>query len=65
MDIGKKIQKVRESKNLSRNQLSKKVSISESSLFKIETGGIASPSFASVYELANGLGLSLDDLLKA
>ena len=64
MTLGEKIKKLMENKKLTRNQLSKQISISESTLFKIETGGIKKPSFENISEIANALNISLDSLLK-
>ena len=63
MTLGETIKNIREKKGLSRNQMSKKLKISESTLFKIETGSIKNPSFENVKEIALALEIDLNDLI--
>lgn len=63
MELGQKIKSVREKQKISRNMLSKKLKISESTLFKIETGTIKNPSFENVKEIALALEIDLNKLI--
>ncbi len=51
-------------KNLSQNKLAELIDVSENTIRKIEKGN-QTPSAFIVYDIANALNVSLDDLYKA
>lgn len=63
MELGEKIKKLREEKKITRNMLSKQLTISESTLFKIETGAIKRPSFENIKDIAKALDVDLNTLI--
>jgi len=62
--IGKNIKKLRQSKELSQDRLSKLADVSYNSIIKLETGGITNPTIETLQKIAKALGVSVDDLLK-
>lgn len=62
--FGKYLRKVREEKNISQENLSLKAGYYRTYVGKIEQG-LYSPSFHTVWRLANALGVSLSDLLRS
>ena len=62
--IAKNIKKYRQAKGLSQDKLSRLADISHSTIIKIESGGIQSPTIDTVQKIAKALGVSLDNLLK-
>jgi transcriptional regulator with XRE-family HTH domain len=62
--IAKNIKKHRQAKGLSQDKLSRLADISHATIIKIESGGIQSPTIATVQKIAKALGVSLDNLLK-
>lgn len=63
LHFGKHFRKIREEKNISQENLSLKAGYYRTYVGKIEQG-LYSPSFHTVWRLANALGVSLSDLLK-
>lgn len=61
--LGDAIQKARQAKNMTQQQLCKKADLSYSTLTKIERGAIKSPSIFTVASLCRILNISLDELL--
>lgn len=61
--LGDAIQKARQAKNMTQQQLCEKADLSYSTLTKIERGAIKAPSVFTVASLCNILELSLDELL--
>jgi transcriptional regulator with XRE-family HTH domain len=57
-DIGKRIQQLREEKNLSMSELAKAVNVSRSLISQVEKGD-AYPSLLTLEKIANALGVSL------
>lgn len=62
--IDKNIKKLRQSKGLSQDRLSKLADVSYNSIIKLETGGITNPTIETLQKIAKALGVSIDDLLK-
>jgi len=62
--ISKNIKRLRKAKNLSQDKLSRLADVSHATIIKIESGGIQSPTIATVQKIAKALGVSLDDLMK-
>ena len=62
--IGKNIKKLRQSKELSQDRLSKLADVSYNSIIKLETGGIINPTIETLQKIAKALGVSVDDLIK-
>lgn len=58
MNIGEVIKDIRESQNISMNQLAKIADISQSSLSRIESG-LSQPTFDVLERIISALGLSL------
>ena len=64
VNIGDKIKSVRLKKKMSVIDLSKHVSVSETAIYKIESGTIKNPGISIVSEIAAALGISVDELIK-
>lgn len=62
--IGKNIKKLRQSKELSQDRLSKIADVSYNSIIKLETGGITNPTIETLKKIAKALGVQVDDLIK-
>jgi len=62
--IGKNIRRLRKSRGLSQDRLSKLADVSYNSIIKLETGGIRNPTIETLQKIAKALGVSVDDLLK-
>ena len=62
--IGKNIKKLRQSKRLSQDKLSKLADISHNTIIKIESGAIKSPTIDNVQKIAKALSVSIDELTK-
>lgn len=62
--IGKNIKKARKKLGLTQDDLVRKSGVKYTTLTKIETGVIKTPSVAIVAKIAKALGVSIEDLLK-
>ena len=62
--IGEKVKKWRKIKELTQDQLSKKADIPYPTLVKIESGAVNNPSIETMMKIANGMKLTLDELIK-
>ena len=62
-DLGFKIKKLREEKNISQEQLATELDISQSKLSKIENGRTIKIDFAVMTKLSNLFEISLEDFL--
>ena len=62
--ISKNIKKLRKTKDLSQDKLSRLADVSHATIIKIESGGIQSPTIDTAQKIAKALGVSLDDLMK-
>lgn len=63
LDIGKKIQKLRQEHGLSQDELARRSDIPYTTITKIESGVIKRPSFVMIAKIGRTLGCSLDDLI--
>lgn len=63
VDLGKKLQQVRQSAGLTQQELCQKTGLSYSTLAKIERGAIKSPSIFTVQSIAEACGTSLSGLM--
>lgn len=62
--IGKKIKSWRKKKNITQDALTKKAYIPYSTLAKIESDVIQNPSLQTITKIADGLGITIDELVK-
>ena len=62
--LGENIKKIRKKRNLTQDKLARLADISYTSITKIETSVIKSPSIQTVAKIAKALDISLDDLIK-
>jgi transcriptional regulator with XRE-family HTH domain len=62
--IGNKIKAWRKKMKITQDSLVKKAGIPYSTLAKIESDVIKNPSVKTITKIADGFGISLDDLLK-
>lgn len=62
--IGKKIKSWRKKKNITQDALTKKAYIPCSTLAKIESDVIQNPSLQTITKIADGLGITIDELVK-
>jgi transcriptional regulator with XRE-family HTH domain len=63
-NIGEKIQKIRNDKKLTQEELAKKADISYTTLIKIEQGKVENPTIKTLKKIASALEVSVDDLIK-
>ncbi|MBF1148498.1 MAG: helix-turn-helix transcriptional regulator [Cloacibacterium normanense] len=64
LDIGFKIKKLREEKNLSQEQLVNLLEISQSKLSKIENGRLKKIEMKLVLKFCKNIDINLDDFLR-
>ena len=62
--IGSKIKRWRKKKDLTQDALSKKANIPYTTLAKIESDVIQNPTLETITKIAEGLGITIDDLIK-
>lgn len=62
--IGEKIKAWRKTKDLTQDALAKKADMPYTTLAKIESDVIQNPSLQTITKIAEGLGISLDELVK-
>jgi len=62
--IGDKIKLLRNKQSLTQDELARKSDLPYTTLTKIETNVITKPSIQTVVKIANGLGVSIDELMK-
>lgn len=62
--LAKNIRKLRKRNNLSQDKLSKLANVAHNTIIKIESGLIKNPKIETVQNIADGLGVSLDELTK-
>ena len=62
--LGKNIKKIRKKRNLTQDKLARLSDIPYTSITKIETGVIKSPSIQTVAKIAKALNISLDELMR-
>ncbi len=61
--LGKKIKKIRRKKDISLNKLANSIGKDYHSILRLEQGK-ANPSYYYIYEIAEGLGITMDELVK-
>ena len=64
IDIGFKIKKLREEKNLSQEQLANLLDISQSKISKIENGRLKKIEMKLVLKFCKNIDINLDDFLR-
>lgn len=62
--IGEKIKAWRKKKEITQDALAKKADIPYTTLAKIESDVIQNPSLQTITKIADGLGITIDDLIK-
>lgn len=62
--LAKNIRKLRKKNNLSQDKLSKLANMAHNTIIKIESGLIKNPKIKTVQNIADALGVSLDELTK-
>lgn len=62
--LGESIKKIRKKRNLTQDKLARLADIPYTSITKIETGVIKSPSVQTVAKIAKALNISLDELIR-
>lgn len=62
--LGENIKKIRKKRSLTQDKLARLADIPYTSITKIETGVIKSPSIQTVAKIAKALDISLDELIK-
>ena len=62
--LGENIKKIRKKRSLTQDKLARLADIPYTSITKIETGVIKSPSIQTVAKIAKALNVGVDDLLK-
>lgn len=64
LEIGDKIRAIRNKQGLTQDALARKCDIPYTTLTKIEANVIKKPSIQTVVKIAEGLGISIDSLIK-
>ena len=62
--IGDKIKQLRNKQVLTQDELARKSDLPYTTLTKIESSVITKPSIQTVVKIANGLGITIDNLMK-
>ena len=62
--IGEKIKQLRNKQGLTQDALARKANLPYTTLTKIETNVITKPSIQTVTKIAEGLGISIDNMIK-
>ncbi|MFH1966793.1 MAG: helix-turn-helix transcriptional regulator [Patescibacteria group bacterium] len=62
--IGDKIKLLRNKQGLTQDELARKSDLPYTTLTKIESNVIKKPSIQTVVKIANGLGITIDSLMK-
>lgn len=62
--IGDKIKQLRNKQRLTQDELARKADLPYTTLTKIETNVITKPSIQTVSKIAQGLGITIDNLMK-
>lgn len=62
--IGDKIKLLRNKQGLTQDEFARKSDLPYTTLTKIETNVITKPSIQTVMKIANGFGITIDNLLK-
>jgi len=62
--IGEKIKEWRKMKDLTQDALAKKADMPYTTLAKIESDVIQNPSLQTITKIADGLGITIDNLIK-
>ena len=63
--IGEKIKAWRKKKDLTQDALAKTANIPYTTIAKIESDVIQNPSLQTITKIADGLGITIDDLIKS
>ena len=62
--IGNKIKQLRNKQGLTQDKLARKSDLPYTTLTKIESNVITKPTIQTVVKIANGLGVTIDNLMK-
>ncbi|MCJ7789913.1 MAG: helix-turn-helix domain-containing protein [Candidatus Atribacteria bacterium] len=62
--IGDKIKQLRNEQGLTQDELARKSDLPYTTLTKIESSVITKPSIQTVVKIVNGLGITIDNLMK-
>lgn len=62
--IGDKIKQLRNKQGLTQDKLARKSDLPYTTLTKIESNVITKPTIQTVIKIANGLGITIDSLIK-
>ena len=62
--IGDKIKQLRNKQGLTQDELARKSDLPYTTLTKIESNVITKPTIQTVMKIANGLGITIDGLMK-
>ena len=62
-EVGARIRKIREEKGISHEELAISIGKLRTALYRIEAGGV-NPSIYTLRQIAGGLGVKLEELLK-
>lgn len=62
--IGNKIKQLRSKQGLTQDELARKSDLPYTTLTKIESNVITKPSIQTVVKIANGFGITIDNLMK-
>ena len=64
MDIGKRVRDAREARELTQEELARRAGVPLNRVGRIETGAVTDPHYSTLSRIADGLGLSVSELLE-
>ncbi len=64
MDIGKRVRDAREARELTQEELARRAGVPLNRVGRIETGTVTDPHYSTLSRIADGLGLSVAELLE-
>ena len=62
--LAENIKELRKQRKLSQEELAKKAGVTYSTLIKLESGSNKNPTVKTLQQIAQALGVTLDDLMK-
>ncbi len=64
MNIGRRIRAAREAQNLTQEELARRAEVPMRRVGRLETGEVKDPHYSTIHRIADGLGLSVAELLE-
>jgi transcriptional regulator with XRE-family HTH domain len=65
VDIGKRVRDAREARGLTQEELARRAGVPLNRVGRVETGAVTDPHYSTLSRIADGLGMSVGELLEA